>query len=36
MNLGLCGIHGTDILLVRDVVAVLTLPDLTNNISGQR
>ena len=32
MDLKLCGIHGTDILLVRDVVAVLMLPDLTNNI----
>ena len=32
MNLDLCGIHGTDILSLRDVVAVLTLPDLTDHI----
>ena len=32
MDFNLSGIHGTDILLVRDVVAVLTLPDSTNNI----
>ena len=32
VDLNLCGLHGTYILSLRDVVAVSTLPDLTGNI----
>ena len=32
VDLNMCGIRGTDILSLRDVVAVSTLPDLTDNI----